>query len=139
MTLSEVVANFVWRQCLHSLYNRRFKIELGVTLKQLLDGFSDRLRVSDEVGQCVDKRRAAKWFFGLTLPYVLSASATIALRESFQPNPGNVELAIRMLLVGLGFTVIFVLFYRAIVMPAVLEYEDSQRSERESQDEQDCR
>lgn len=101
------------------------------TLKHLLDGFSDRLRVSGEIGQYVDKRRAAKWFFGLTLPYALAASALIGWRDLYQPNPGNVESAVRLLLIGIGFAVIFVLLYQAIVRPAMLEYADTQRSETE--------
>ena len=110
----------------------------GEALKELLDGFSERLRVSERTGRCVDKRRAAKCLFGLTLPYALAASALTAWRESFQPNPSNFESAVRLLLIGLGFMVIFFLLYRAIVRPAMLDYVNTLQSESDSSDEEEA-
>ena len=109
-------------------------------LNRIANAFSIRLQVSEDVGKYVDTRRAAKWFFGLTLPYALAASALIAWRNSFQPNPGHAETTVRLLLIGIGFTIIFGLLYRAIVKPALLDYEaEVRRDSTNTLDKQDGR
>ncbi|EKK00902.1 hypothetical protein RBSH_03778 [Rhodopirellula baltica SH28] len=93
--------------------------------KRLANNFSSRLRVSEGIAQFVDKRRAASWFFGLTLTYALLVSFLIGWRDANQPNPGMIELALRLLLIGVGFLVIHFVLYRVVVRPAVSAYESS--------------
>ncbi|MAP07631.1 MAG: hypothetical protein CMM00_01970 [Rhodopirellula sp.] len=93
--------------------------------KRLGSDFSSCLRLSENVGQFVDKRRAASWFIGLTLPYALLVCFLIGWRDANQPNPGMIESALRLLFIGVGFLVIQLVLYRVVVRPAVSAYESS--------------